>query len=110
MKKSLIYLLGIALIAVGIFVVVYEKKEDNDPNNPGGKDPVVVDTTDFDYKLIKQIDKKYEKNYLISPLSIGYAVSILGDGADGTTHAQIKNYLGVSERQVRNYLGKGANK
>ncbi|MBQ7652177.1 MAG: sulfatase-like hydrolase/transferase [Victivallales bacterium] len=53
-----------------------------------------MDTTDFDYKLIKQIDKKYEKNYLISPLSIGYAVSILGDGADGTTHAQIKNYLG----------------
>lgn len=94
MKKSLIYLLGIALIAVGIFVVVYEKKEDNDPNNPGGKNPGVVDTTDFDYKLIKQIDKKYEKNYLISPLSIGYAVSILGDGADGTTHEQIKNYLG----------------
>ena len=91
MKKTIIMIIGILLILSGIFIIVYEKKEDPNKKNPK-EDPIVL-TGDFDYNIIKQIDKKYNKNYLISPLSIGYALSILNDGADGNTKEQIKKYL-----------------
>lgn len=47
----------------------------------------------FDYDIIHLVNKE-EKNYLISPYSIAYALSILRDGASGNTKKQIENVLG----------------
>ncbi|MBR4178304.1 MAG: hypothetical protein IKR57_03025 [Bacilli bacterium] len=100
MKKYLIFIVGVVLIAVGIFIVVYDKSDDPKGNNPGGgtENPgggtEVITDENFDFKIIKQADKVYNNNYLISPLSIGYALSILDSGAEGKTHEQISNYLG----------------
>lgn len=79
----------IIVIVLSILVILYYKKE-----NTKIEDKHV--TTNFTYELIKQAYTD-NKNMLISPLSIEYALSILKDGSDGNTYSQINNSLGDVE-------------
>ncbi len=49
---------------------------------------------EFDYKIIKKVNSGYNDNYLISPLSMGFALSMLNEGAAGITREEIDNLLG----------------
>ena len=46
----------------------------------------------FDYNILKEANQSSgEKNYLISPYSIKYALSMLREGASGETRKEIEN-------------------
>ena len=47
----------------------------------------------FDYKMVRKTNNYYNGNYLISPLSMAYALKILEEGASGETKAQITNLI-----------------
>ncbi len=90
-KKILYCLLMIStfLIVIGIFLF------------PKNSDPIEVRVTtanDFNSKIIREVNKNEESNYLISPYSIEIALNMLRDGANGETKKQIDNL--IEERQI----------
>ena len=48
---------------------------------------------EFDYKIIHKVNESSDSNYLVSPLSIGYAFSMLNEGARGNSKKQIDEVL-----------------
>lgn len=63
-----------------------EKKKDEKINE--------VTSLDFEYDFIKKVNESYSSNnYLISPMSVGYALGMLKEGANGNTLKQIDDSL-----------------
>lgn len=92
-KRTILIILIILVIGVMSFMiykkVTYEKVE------PPVSDPEPIQTniiTDFNYDIIHKVNME-EKNYLISPYSMIYALSILNEGASGNTKIQIEKAL-----------------
>ena len=92
-KKIIIICLTILLVLGGIFIGI--KMKNNKKTNQD--DEVTIEPSiskgDFDYNLIHLVNKN-TKNYLISPYSIGYALSMLKDGAKDETLTQLNELLG----------------
>ena len=92
-KKIIIVCLVILLVLGGIFIGI--KMKNNKKTNQD--DEVTIEPSiskgDFDYNLIHLVNKN-TKNYLISPYSIGYALSMLKDGAKDETLTQLNELLG----------------
>lgn len=104
-KQFFITLFGatLALASVGC-------SDDNDDNNNGGKNdkPGKIEMTqsqlttvekcnDFGFKMLKAVSQSegFEgKNLILSPISFNYAFSMLANGANGDTRAQIIDALG----------------
>ena len=104
MKKNKIFL-PIILIGIVLLVCCSCNKKNNEnpptPNNPNGviktdpKDITYTYNTSFDYKMIRKNHETHNNsNYMISPLSIAYALSVLKEGASGNTKTEIENALG----------------
>ena len=77
-KKMIIAIIFLMLII--IFLIVYKKVIKNnyevDPPTPAP----IVDKTNFDFKVISETNNLVKKqNYLVSPLSMGYALSMLNE-------------------------------
>ena len=58
------------------------------------------DANSFNLKLLKEVNKDNHQNYLISPYSIEIALSMVKDGATGTTHKEIAEVL--PSRTIKN--------
>ena len=104
--KKLAIIFGVAIIT---FVIVYFSSVEtiklvNKSNNVKNESvkPISKEENSFNTKIIKEINKKEENNYLISPYSIEYVLSMLRDGADGNTKKELDNLIG--NRDI-NYLG-----
>ena len=54
----------------------------------------------FAFNLYRQVLKQQESSFMVSPLSIEYALSMLCNGAAGTTQTEILNLLGYSAGQM----------
>lgn len=93
MKKGGIFLI-ILLLIVSVLIAFLLRKEKTDLPVPDK--PISEQTdNDFDFKMINETSKLHEKqNYLISPLSIAYAISMANDGASGNTKEQINKLMG----------------
>ena len=87
--KRIILLTFIILITLLLSFLIYWKffKERKEPDNP-----ITLNST-FDYNMIHMANKNKD-NYMISPFSIAYALSILNEGAKGNTKTQIDRVLG----------------
>ena len=102
MKREKIYILVIVLLIVLIGgLLFYKSKSNTPPENPTKPDepvnPIIINpntSNDFDFKMIKQTNNYYKDNYMISPLSMAYAITILGKGADNNTKVEIDKLLG----------------
>ena len=108
--KIIIIAIGIILIG-GLITLIVLKVKDNDVNQdpkPTPEPTKVVETTEFDYKMIREVNSEYKENYMISPLSIAYALSILNEGASGSSKSQIdkvlNNYKLVKDVNVKNKI------
>ncbi|MBR5703431.1 MAG: serpin family protein [Bacteroidales bacterium] len=55
---------------------------------------------DFAFNLYRQVLKQQESSFMVSPLSIEYALSMLCNGAVGTTQAEILTLLGYEAGQM----------
>lgn len=89
-KRYLRLFIGVLLIILGICLLVHNLKGDNEPMKPDR--PTVNLTNNFDFKIINEV-KQYNDNYMISPLSIAYALDMLKQGANDNTRKQIEDVL-----------------
>lgn len=62
-----------------------------------------TDITDFALRLYKA-NEENEKNTLISPISVIYALSMTANGAKEETRNQMENVLGLPIEELNNYL------
>lgn len=69
-------------------------------DDPGEAAPVL---TDFGIRLLQNTHSG-EKNTLISPLSVIYALGMTANGAAGETLAQIENTLGISAGALNEWI------
>lgn len=90
MKKKIILITFFILIFLSIlcFCFVFLKTSDS-------KDDLYVKKSDysFDSKMILQVNKYYDNNYIISPYSINVALNMLKDGTVGTTRQEINSVI-----------------
>ena len=90
-KKYIVILIIVFFVTLGVSLLILTNRKNNDNeisfnNKPGNN-------ANFDYTIIKKANNSYKENYMISPLSIGYALSILKDGASDNTKKEIENVL-----------------
>ena len=86
----------LAILAAGMCVVIvkHEDKPIETNNDKPISDIQVGSNYDFDYDIIKKANESYKNNnYMISPLSIGYALTILDLGASDNTKKEIDGVL-----------------
>ena len=92
--------------------------DDDDDNNNGGKNdkPGKIEMTqselttvekcnDFGFKMLKAVSQSDEfehKNLILSPISFNYAFSMLANGANGDTRAQIMDAIGYGAISIDN--------
>jgi len=89
-KIYIIFIIIVVLIIALSCVFLIDKKPKNDEVIP------IIEPGDnisFDYKIINETNKRYKNNYMISPLSIAYALSILEVGATDNTKKEIDKLL-----------------
>ena len=48
----------------------------------------------FAFNLLHEVDRQSEASYIITPLSVGYLLGMLNDGASSTTRSEIMDVLG----------------
>lgn len=104
-KKRIFYIAIIFLLVVSIICIIALRKEKKE--QPPVIDPHIEVNRDLDFKLLKGVHEEYKENYLISPLSIAYALSMLKDGASDETRTQIENVLnGYNVTKITNIPNK----
>lgn len=66
------------------------------------EDGIVKQSNDFAYQAFNAYNKgeNLSPNYVMSPLSFSYALSMLANGADGATRAEILKAVGSSEQSM----------
>ena len=89
------YFIAIVLLILCValaFLLRKEKTMDITSQKPIKTD--INNVEGFDFKIINETNNLYNKqNYMISPLSIGYALSLLKEGASENTLKQIEDLL-----------------
>ena len=89
-KKNIIIIsLIVILMILSVGIKIYKKN-----NEPKKYNLDFGSETHFDYKIIKQANTHYKENYMISPLSIAYALSILREGSTDNTKKELDDLLG----------------
>ncbi|MBQ6547116.1 MAG: hypothetical protein IJL74_03880 [Bacilli bacterium] len=95
MKKRniafIVLIIAVLLLAGGTYLLTHKPKEIN----------VTVYAADFNSRIIREVNKIEEGNYLISPYSIEIALNMLRDGANGETKNQIDKL--ISKREINNF-------
>ena len=86
-KKYIILLITIIFICACLFIFL--RKENVKPMNKSDNG----NNTSFDYKMINEINKTQTDNFMISPVSIAYALSMLKEGATENTKNELDNVL-----------------
>lgn len=108
MKPSgIFYLFGILLIPISLSISC-EKSNDDNPGDPipinltGKQVALVKSGNEFAFDIFRKIleNEPPEKNIMISPLSISYALSMTVNGADGPTRDSILKALRVSNISI----------
>ena len=94
------------LLCIGGFLllkVFFSSRDSEDVREePITKNVDAKEVSNYDVKLIKEINNTATGNYLISPYSIEVVLSMLRDGADGSSKEQIDSLIG--KRTINNNL------
>ena len=90
MKKKVLIFLGLICTLVGLMTIFMLMKTTSKVE-PTQK--VTIEDSSFDIKILKEVNKTYDENYLISPYSIKMALYMLKEGADNNTLYEIDNLL-----------------
>ena len=62
----------------------------------------------FSIDLFKKINKNEDKNILISPLSVSYALMMVNKGASGNTSDNILSTLNIKSSDIKSFIKQGA--
>lgn len=81
--------LSIVIVSYGIFMYFNDKKDKNTKYVPNE-----ITLNDFDISILKSKNKTNNDNLVYSPLSIKSALSMLREGANGSTKKEIVSLIG----------------
>ncbi|MBQ8535055.1 MAG: hypothetical protein IJ463_05145 [Bacilli bacterium] len=104
-KKYLMFgLMGVVILALIIAMVTIYFRVNEKPVKPKG--PGGLKENSFNTLLIEGYHKSLEeeKNYMISPYSLEFVLSMIRDGASGTTYEELSNL--VPERDIKTFTAK----
>ena len=95
-------MLVVFLIIIGVGFIIYNRIEaGNVEKRDKKKEKIVVDEdTNFDIRIIKEVNKDNQENYLISPYSIRRALSMLAEGANNETEKEILDLIGSNKNLI----------
>ena len=90
-----IFIVVFAIILAVILKLTLHTRNDAPLLDDKDNHTIVVNDSNstFDYKIIHRVNEKHSSNYMISPVSIGYALSMLKDGARENTKDQLDEVL-----------------
>ena len=102
-------ILMVAILGVG-GAITYKlnQKEDPEPYIDPTIEPNPYNGYTFNTRLIKEVNKSQNNNYLISPYSIEIALSMLREGANGKTKEEIDSLIGnreIADVSVKDKIG-----
>ncbi len=101
-SKIVVVILFFIVAALLVFLMVYLIKKANEPEPVPEINQTELEENRtreaynkllFDYKIVRKTNNLYNNNYLVSPLSLGYAMKILEEGASGVTKQQLTDLL-----------------
>ena len=92
--RLLIIIIAIAILTIGSYLLLKDEKSVTKEKK----------VKDFNSRIIRELNKNENNNYLISPYSIEIALNMLRDGANGKTKEQIDNLIG--QRTINNVIVK----
>ncbi len=94
----------VAIILVVVMIVMIQNANKPEPTPVINQTELELNETQreynkllFDYKMVRKTNDYYNSNYLVSPLSLGYALKILEEGSAGNTSTQLQNLIGNYE-------------
>lgn len=92
-NKRTITLLAIVIVLIGAILYVLITKNEK-PTILPEKTEIPQGTNElFDYTILKKANEHYDDNYMISPVSISYALGLLKDSASDTLSKEIETLL-----------------
>ena len=94
MKKNLLYMVVVLVLLSGCLFLINKQMDHIEE-----KEKVKSNNTNFNLKILKEVNKNNKSNYLISPYSIEIALSMVKDGSTGTTHKEIDAV--IPKRSIR---------
>ena len=102
MKHSLLILLQIIF---GCLIVSGCQKDDPIDDGPNDRQLITLtrgqeickdNSNEFSFQLLEKIESSHKgKSYFFSPMSVEFALGLLGEGVDGKTRGQILEALGI---------------
>lgn len=108
-KRLIIILSSIAITLIVIVACIFIFKEKTTVVEVIAGDNTTATDNSFDFKIIHKVNEGYNTNYLISPLSIGYAFSMLNEGARENSKKQVdevlNNYSVLRVNNVKDRIG-----
>ena len=97
-----------AIVLVVLLSSILIFAQDSVPTSPQGK--IAGNNNDFACNLFRTIyeQKQDGGSFVVSPISVGYLLGMLHEGADGETRRQINNVLGLggSVQDINEYFKK----
>ena len=96
-------ILVLFLIIVGVGFIVYNNvnvDKENKLNDKKKEKIIINENSDYNIRLIKEINKNEKGNYLISPYSIKVALNMLSEGANNETEEEIVNLVGSNSNRI----------
>ena len=97
-----------AIVLVVLLSSILIFAQDSVPTSPQGK--IADNNNDFACNLFRTIyeQKQDGGSFVVSPISVGYLLGMLHEGADGETRLQINNVLGLcgSVQDINEYFKK----
>ena len=85
-------LLVLFIIIIGVGVIIYNRIDVGEKaRNEKKKEKIVINgDSNYNIRLIKEVNKTEKKNYLISPYSIRVALNMLAEGANNETEEEVR--------------------
>ena len=91
-KQTILIILILLVTAIIVFAVYKRFDLKKEKWNPKPEENIVAEGELFDYNIVHLVNEE-NTNYMISPYSMAYALTILKNGADGETKKQIEKAL-----------------
>ncbi len=99
--NRIIVLVFVALLLVGLSSCDKESKKYEEINLTSKQKSFVSSGNDFSFNLLKEISTEEDDNFMISPISINYALAMTANGAVGNTQNEMLTTLGFEPNEIK---------
>lgn len=102
--KKIIVLVFVAILLVSFSSCDKESKKYEEINLNSKQKSFVSSGNDFSFNLLKEISSVEEDiNFMVSPISINYALAMTANGAEGNTQDEMLTTLGFEQSEIEDF-------